>query len=71
MPSALEADLQTINTVKIDEHLDDTIEQYLTWLGEQNIEALRRHTEVKIEEFQKESEKGRAAISKRIQQLSK
>lgn len=69
--STLETDLQAINTVNIDKHLDDTIEQYLTWLGEQNIEALRKHTDVKIAEFEKESDKGRAAITKRIQQLSK
>ena len=71
MPS-LESNLQAINSKDhTADHLDSTMEEYLVWLGEQYIEALRKHTEERIEEFKKEAEKGREAIERKIKQLEK
>jgi len=54
----------------LDEHLDDTIEEYLVGIAEQGIEALRNYTEERIKEFEKESEKGVVAIKKNIAKYS-
>jgi hypothetical protein len=71
MPVLLEKNLEDINKDHTEDHLDDTVEEYLTWLAEQNMDALRKHSEARIKEFEKEAEKARAFLTQRIKQLSK
>ncbi len=57
------------NRDHIDEHSDDSVEEYITWLVDQNIALLRKYAEEEIEQFQKEAVNGRSVLVERVNQF--